>query len=54
MLPAAVAAAGVALGAAAMAAINEFVPHEHFFQGRQGPQARALARIPVDDGFVAQ
>ncbi|WP_159588862.1 ZIP family metal transporter [Chelativorans xinjiangense] len=45
MLPAAVAAAGVALGAAAMAAINEFVPHEHFFQGRQGPQARALARI---------
>ncbi len=45
MLPAAIAAGGLALGAAAMATINELVPHEHFFQGRQGPKAQALARI---------
>ncbi|WP_244494253.1 MULTISPECIES: ZIP family metal transporter [Ensifer] len=42
---AAVAVGGVLVGAAVMAALNEWVPHEHFFQGRQGPQAEALARI---------
>ena len=32
-----------------MAAINEFVPHEHFFQRRQGPRAEALARVWLFD-----
>ncbi|BCH32309.1 ZIP family metal transporter [Mesorhizobium sp. L-8-10] len=44
-LPAAVAVAGVLIGAGTMAALNEWIPHEHFFQGRQGPVATELARI---------
>ncbi|CAG0994710.1 Zinc transporter ZupT [Rhizobiaceae bacterium] len=42
---AAVAVAGVLAGAAALAVMNEKIPHEHFFQGRQGPEAETLARI---------
>lgn len=42
---AAIAALGVSLGALTMAALNEWVPHEHFFQGRQGPTAPELARV---------
>lgn len=42
---AAIAAAGIFVGVAAMAVLNERIPHEHFFQGRQGPQSDALARI---------
>lgn len=42
---AAIAVAGVVVGAGVMAGLNEWVPHEHFFQGRQGPDAAALARI---------
>jgi len=42
---AAVAVAGVLAGAAVLATMNEKIPHEHFFQGRQGPEAETLARI---------
>ena len=42
---AAVAVAGVLAGAAVLAIMNEKIPHEHFFQGRQGPEAETLARI---------
>ena len=40
-----VAGAGVALGVGAIAALNDLLPHEHFFQGREGAEARDLARI---------
>ncbi|MGR3323092.1 MAG: ZIP family metal transporter [Pseudooceanicola sp.] len=40
-----VAAGGIALGALAVAWINETVPHEHFITGREGTDSRALARI---------
>lgn len=42
---AAVIAAGVLIGAIAIQVINEWVPHEHFVLGRQGPVRPALARI---------
>jgi len=45
LVAALIAAGGVLLGAGAVAALNEFVPHEHFFQGREGVDAGALARI---------
>jgi len=44
-LSAAIGVAGVALGAACIAIINEFVPHEHFVLGREGPKPRSLDRI---------
>jgi ZIP family zinc transporter len=40
-IPAAVAAAGLILGVAAMALGNELIPHRHFVQGRQGPPTGA-------------
>ncbi|MCO8145011.1 ZIP family metal transporter [Rhodovulum tesquicola] len=40
-----IAGGGIALGALAVAALNELVPHEHFFAGREGAEAAALARI---------
>ena len=40
-----VAVAGVLAGAAVLALMNDRIPHEHFFQGRQGPEAETLARI---------
>ena len=40
-----VAAAGIALGAGAVAALNEILPHEHFVKGREGAEARALGKI---------
>jgi ZIP family zinc transporter len=40
-----IAVAGVLLGAAFVALLNEWIPHEHFFQGRQGPLPGALAKI---------
>lgn len=43
--PALIAAAGVGLGAAAIAYLNEALPHEHFFQGREGPDASSLRRV---------
>ncbi len=44
VIPAAIAAIGVSLGVFCMAMLNERVPHEHLFQGRQGPQT-TLARV---------
>lgn len=40
-----VAAAGIALGAAAVAAMNELLPHEHFLAGVEGRDTAHLARI---------
>jgi ZIP family zinc transporter len=45
LAPAAIAVGGVLLGSCFMAALNEWIPHEHFFQGRQGPRAIDLERI---------
>ena len=45
LLAALIAGAGIALGAGTVAAINEYVPHEHFVKGREGAEAAALARI---------
>ena len=36
--------AGILLGALVLLAIDRLVPHEHFFKGHEGPQARALKR----------
>ncbi len=44
-LPAAIACAGILLGAGAIALMNRLTPHEHFFQGREGPEAVSLRRI---------
>lgn len=40
-----IAVAGVGLGVAFVALLNEIVPHEHFVQGRQGPQSELLSKI---------
>lgn len=40
-----IAGGGIALGAAAVAMMNEALPHEHFIQGREGAEAEALAKI---------
>ncbi len=40
-----VAAAGIALGALAVAALNEALPHEHFVHGTEGRDPGTLARI---------
>lgn len=42
---AAVATGGVIIGALAMAGLNEWIPHEHFLLGRQGPASPEVARI---------
>jgi zinc transporter, ZIP family len=42
---ASIAVFGVVAGVGVMAVVNALVPHEHFFQGRQGPDAGRLARI---------
>lgn len=44
-LPAAIAAIGIVLGAAFVAALNHYLPHEHFVQGREGPPNPSLRRI---------
>lgn len=44
-LAAAIAVAGVAMGAGAIELLNSTVPHEHFFRGREGPEIEALSRI---------
>jgi ZIP family zinc transporter len=36
--------AGILLGALALLAVDRLVPHEHFFKGHEGPQAKALKR----------
>jgi ZIP family zinc transporter len=45
LLPAFIAVAGVLMGGGFVALLNETVPHEHFFQGREGPVEAELARI---------
>lgn len=45
LIAALIAGAGVAMGALAVAAMNEYVPHEHFLTGREGAEAAALAKI---------
>jgi ZIP family zinc transporter len=40
-----IAAGGIALGAIAVAMMNEMLPHEHFIEGREGSDALALAKI---------
>lgn len=44
-IPAAIAALGVALGAIVIAAVNEWIPHRHFVQGRQRPRGGAVDKI---------
>ncbi len=44
-IPATIAVIGVVIGVALLAALNQWVPHEHFAQGRQGPEKSKLARI---------
>lgn len=36
---------GLLAGAAALYVIHRYVPHEHFFAGREGPDTAALSRI---------
>lgn len=35
---------GILLGAALLLALDRWLPHEHFFKGHEGPQAKALRR----------
>ena len=44
-VPAGIAAAGVVLGAAAIALGNQWIPHRHFVQGREGPASRSLSKV---------
>jgi ZIP family zinc transporter len=45
IVAASIASGGVLLGAGFIALLNECIPHEHFFQGRQGPLPARLAGI---------
>jgi len=45
LLAALIAGAGIALGAGFVALLNSMLPHEHFLTGREGTDARSLARI---------
>jgi ZIP family zinc transporter len=42
---AAIAVAAIVLGVGALALINEYVPHEHFVLGQEGPPSASLRRI---------
>ena len=44
-IPAAIACAGILLGMAAVAGLNEVLPHEHFRSGREGPDPDSIRRI---------
>ena len=44
-VPATIAVAGFVLGAGTIALANEWIPHRHFVQGRQGPAAKANDRV---------
>ena len=44
-IPAAIAVGGILLGMAAVALLNETLPHEHFNTGREGPEAASLRRV---------
>ncbi|KJD18396.1 protein gufA [Vreelandella aquamarina] len=45
VVPAAIACAAILLGIGMVALLNELLPHEHFEQGREGPEAASLRRI---------
>jgi ZIP family zinc transporter len=45
LLPGLIAIGGIMLGGGMIALLNETIPHEHFFQGREGPMQRHLSRI---------
>lgn len=44
-IPAAIAVAGILLGVISVALLNRYMPHEHFVQGREGPNVASLRRI---------
>ena len=44
-IPAAIAVAGILLGMIVVALMNEFLPHEHFKSGREGPESASLRRV---------
>ncbi|WP_280552872.1 ZIP family metal transporter [Halomonas sp. 25-S5] len=44
-LPATIAGLSILLGIGAVALLNERLPHEHFQQGREGPEADSLRRV---------
>ena len=44
-MPAAIVCAAILLGMGAIALLNEHLPHEHFAQGREGPEAASLRRV---------
>jgi len=43
--PAAIVCVAILLGMAAVAAMNELLPHEHFKTGREGPASASLRRV---------
>jgi ZIP family zinc transporter len=45
LLPAAIIVLGVLAGGGIIAFLNEALPHEHFFQGVEGTETTALARV---------
>ncbi|KGB83543.1 MAG: ZIP family metal transporter [Pseudomonadota bacterium] len=45
VIAALISGAGIGLGALVVAGLNETLPHEHFFQGHEGADAGALAKI---------
>ena len=45
LLPAAIVVAGTWLGSLVVALMNRFIPHEHFMQGRDGLEARAVRQV---------
>jgi ZIP family zinc transporter len=45
IVPPSIAVAGVLLGAAFIAILNDVVPHEHSFQGREGASPGTLSRV---------
>jgi len=45
VFPALLAVAGIVVGVATISIINEWVPHEHFVLGREGPHPSSLRKI---------
>ncbi|WP_205742750.1 ZIP family metal transporter [Onishia niordana] len=45
MIPAAIASAAILLGIGGVALLNEFLPHEHFETGPEGPSSVSLRRV---------
>ena len=52
VVPAAVAAGGILLGVVAVAAANEWIPHRHFVQGRQGPAGLTASKVWLFVGAI--